>query len=180
MKKQLFLSLVLLFSVSALFAQKPDIVPIDETTKLITYQDVVNVEGSADTLYLRAISWINSFYNNPADVTKVRDRENARIVGKHRIAMKDVDADGNILPANKAIGYTIKIECKEGRYRYTITDFNLRQTSYFPLEKWITEEDPGFCPDCNNYLRQIDEFVRDLIDKLKEGMLPPVVVEDEW
>ena len=75
MKKQLFLSLVLLFSVSALFAQKPDIVPIDETTKLITYQDVVNVEGSADTLYLRAISWINSFYKNPADVTKVRDRE---------------------------------------------------------------------------------------------------------
>ncbi len=179
MKKILALSLVLLLSAS-IKAQKSDIVPVDENTNLITYKEVVNVKGSADTLYLRAINWFNVFYKNPADVTKVRDREGTLIVGKHRIGMKDFDEDGNMLPARKAIGYTIKIECKEGRYRYTITDLNLRQTSYFPLERWITEDDAQYCPTCTNYLEQIDAFVKELIESLTEGMKPPVVIKDEW
>jgi len=179
MKKILILSLVLLLSVS-IKAQKSDIVPVDENTNLITYKEVVDMEGSADTLYLRAIGWFNVFYKNPADVTKVRDREGTLIVGKHRIPMKDFDEDGNMLPARKAIGYTIKIECKEGRFRYTITDLNLRGTSYFPLERWITEEDAQYCPSCTNYLEQIDAFAKELIESLKEKMKPPVIIKDEW
>jgi hypothetical protein len=180
MKKLFILSIVLLLSVASTQAQKSDVVPVDENTNLITYKEFVNVQGSADTLYLRAISWINSFYKNPSDVTKVRDREGTLIVGKHRIGMKDFDEDGNILPANKAIGYTFKIECKQDRFRYTIKDFNLRQTSYFPLERWITEDDAQYCPTCGSYLEQIDKFVKELIESLEEGMQPPVIIKDEW
>jgi hypothetical protein len=58
--------------------------PVDEVTGLITYQDVVETTGNKLELFNRAIGWVNSFYVNPTDATKVRNPESGIIEIVHR------------------------------------------------------------------------------------------------
>ena len=68
MKKTLiFTALISLFIAAS--AQ----VPVDEDTKLITYQEVVEMDGTPDTLYNRATKWVNGHYKNPQSVLITRD-----------------------------------------------------------------------------------------------------------
>jgi len=93
MKKQLLISGLFLLTIIAtkgLFAQSANI-PVDEDTKLITYKEVIQQPGDADKLYLTAISWVNSFYNNPNEVTTTRDRENGKLVLDHRFKIFNID-----------------------------------------------------------------------------------------
>ncbi|NLL29406.1 MAG: hypothetical protein GX259_11515, partial [Bacteroidales bacterium] len=69
--KKLFLISALIFVSITLNAQ----VSVDPDTKLITYQEVVTMEGTKDVLYSRAIAWINSYFKNPQGVTTKRDPE---------------------------------------------------------------------------------------------------------
>ncbi len=55
--------------------------PIDEVTKLITYQEVVQEVGDKDSFFNSAIGWINEYYPNPVDVTKTRDPQTGKIEG---------------------------------------------------------------------------------------------------
>jgi hypothetical protein len=80
---------LIIFSVS-LFSQ----VPIDEETGLITYQEVVEEEGTKQEYFNRAIGWINSYYKNPVDVTKTRDPQSGIIKGIHRFKIKNTDETG--------------------------------------------------------------------------------------
>ena len=70
MKTKFFL-LLFLCSMGSLFGQKeveyviPDL-PIDETTKLVTYKDVVNEKGTPQELYDRAMEWVKTYYKNTA------------------------------------------------------------------------------------------------------------------
>jgi hypothetical protein len=75
------------------------------------------------------------------------------------------------------VQYQFSLEFKEGRYRYTLTEFELRQASRVPCEKWLTSTDPQL----KSYLKQIDEFAQSWIASLKEGMMPEVEKkDDEW
>jgi hypothetical protein len=70
---------------------------------------------------------------------------------------------------------------KEGRYRYTITNFNYKDVSRQPIEIWLNKKDKAYIPAWDNYLKQVDVVIRKLIESLKEGMQPPAVVKpDEW
>jgi hypothetical protein len=153
--------------------------PIDEDSKLITYKEVVQQTGTRQELFNRAIEWINKTYKNPADVTKVRNPESGIIELIHRIELtydeKGVTRSGGI------VDYNLKIELKEGRYRYTFTNFNLKQASRVPIEKWMDKTDKNYTPACDNYLAQVDEATRKLIETLKKGMEPPAAKkEDIW
>jgi len=153
--------------------------PVDEETKLITYKEVVQQEGTKSDLFNRAVEWINKTYKNPADVTKVRNPETGLIELIHRIELaydeKGVNRSGGI------IDYTLRIEMKEGRYRYTFTNFNLKQTSRVPIEKWLDKSDKAYTSSWDNYLFQVDKATRELIESLKKGMQPPVKKKiDEW
>lgn len=154
-------------------------VPIDPDTKLITYKEVVQVEGTKTDLFNRAIEWINKTYKNPADVTRVRNPETGLIELIHRIEL-NYDEKG----VNRSAGivdYQMRIELKEGRYRYTINNFNLKQVSRLPIEKWLDKKDPGYKPAYEDYLKQVDSQVKVLVDSLKKGMEPPAPVKkDEW
>ncbi|PKP04577.1 MAG: hypothetical protein CVU11_04140 [Bacteroidetes bacterium HGW-Bacteroidetes-6] len=175
--KKLFLLTALVLACTISKAQ----VPVDPDTKLITYQEVVNQEGSTkDSIYIRGIAWVNSYFKNPQGVTTIRDRENGIILGQHRVRMVDTDADGNVLNSNTIVEFTFKIEAKEGRYRYTINDFEMKATSRFPLERWLNKDDPQYTPKCDEYLAQVDTHIREMIADLKKGMEPKKVKVDEW
>lgn len=153
--------------------------PIDSITKLISYKEVVNENGTPDELYKRAIEWINSFYNNPTGVTRTRDPINHKIIGVAQIKIKRTDKDGVVLDAGN-VAYTINIEFKENRYRYELTKFNHKRTSHFPIERWLDPKDPQYNSDCPDYLNQVHAYSLDLIENLKKGMKPKVVIEDNW
>lgn len=177
-----FIVLTALLTTLILNAQEHTAPPkfeFDEETNLIIYQDVVEVEGSADNLYLRALDWINGYFPNPSRVTRTRDRDNGEITGLHQFPITymedEVESDvGRVM-------YSFTLEFKEGRYRYTITDFVLRKASRFPVENWLDKNDPNYLPRWNDYLHQVDDFSESWIESLKKGMEPkPEVKEDDW
>jgi len=161
------------------FAQEPSVVPVSDETGLITYRDVIQEDGSKDELYVRALAWVNSFYKNPSDVTRVRDREDGKIDCIHRFRIRFIDENGINRDAG-TIMYSLYLECRDGRYRYTLTEFTLMEASRVPCEKWLDKTHQAYNPLWDEYLKQINDFSLELIDDLKEGMKPEKVVEDEW
>ena len=180
MKKLTLLLALLSFGIhSATIAQSSKL-PVDEETGKITYKEVVKVEGSKEDLFNRSISWINSFYKNPLDVTRERNFANGVVKGLHRIKIKNTDKDGNKTDAG-TVQYEFTLQFKDGRYRYVLTDFVLKRGSKFPVEKCLNKKDPQYNPNWQSYLKQIDDFAQKWIESLKEGMQPPAEkVEEDW
>jgi hypothetical protein len=155
------------------------VVPVDPDTKLITYKEVVTVPGNPSELFNRAIEWVNKQYKNPTDATKVRNPATGLIEIIHRIELTK-DEKGVMRPAG-IVDYSLKIEMKEGRYRYTITNFNYKDVSRQPIEIWLNKNDKAYIPAWDNYLKQVDDASRKLIESLNKGMQPPAVIkEDTW
>jgi len=183
--RQIKLFIVLLLTITGfleyLHAQgTTPVIPVNSETKLITYQEVVKVDGTKKDLYSRAIDWINVNYKNPDDATKVRDPQTGYIEILHRIDLERTDKQDTKIAAG-IIVYTLKLELKDGRYRYTITDLNLKQSSKFPIERWLDKTDKAYNPNWDMYLAQMDKQFKELIESLKKGMLPGVQKkEDVW
>lgn len=170
---------VVIMSLNARSQELLTILPVNKTTNKVEYTEVVKVEGTASELYTRGLMWINTFYKNPSDVTKIRDEGNGIISGTHRIQLMKKLADSTDVPSG-LVQYDFKFEFKEGRFRYTINDFASKEMSKQPIEKWLNPKDPSFNANTVNQLKQIDKYVKDLIAGLKKGMQPKVVVKDEW
>ncbi|MCX6287096.1 MAG: DUF4468 domain-containing protein [Bacteroidetes bacterium] len=167
--------------VSAIVAQtaSPNL-PIDPETKKLTYRDVVNQEGNPGYLYDKAIQWFGYYYLNAASVFSVQDRVNGKVEGVGRLRIYNNDSKTGLHTEGGLVTYQIKIEFKENRYRYTLTDFNLKLASRFPIEKWMNREDPAYNPSWDTYLYQVDTTMQRLVSTLKEKMKPIVVKKDEW
>lgn len=155
------------------------VLPVNPETKLITYQEVVKVEGSQKELFNRAIAWINVNYKNPSDVTKVRNPENGLIEIFHRFDLHRID-QGTKIDACIVV-YTLRLELKDGRYRYKLSDMSMKQSSRYPIERWLDKTDKAYNPNYQLYLSQVDADVKVLIESLKKGMLPGIPKkEDTW
>ncbi len=153
--------------------------PIDADSKLITYKEVVTVTGNQVELYNRAIEFVNKQYKNPTEATKVRNPASGLIEIIHRIELSKTDK-GVTLPAG-IVEYSMKIELKEGRYRYIITNFTLREASRQPIERWMDKKDKSYSPAFDNYLKQVDDYTKKLIENLKTALQPPAPKKvDEW
>ncbi|MCD4736906.1 MAG: DUF4468 domain-containing protein [Bacteroidales bacterium] len=154
--------------------------PVDEKSGLITYKEVVTEDGTKEEFFNHAVVWINSYYKNPAGVTKVRDLETGEIKGVARFKIKNTDKNGFETDAG-VIQYNFTLEFKEGRYRYILTGFFLKQASKIPVEKWMDKENQQYTPVWDDYLLQINKFAEDWIASLKEGMKPKVEnTDDDW
>ena len=155
--------------------------PVDATSGMITYQEVVNVLGTKDELFNRCSEWLHTFYPNPWEATKVRDQATGLIRVQHQFRVYEFGADSLKAEVGMII-YNLKIEFKEEKYRYTIDNLLLKSISKYPIENWLDKTRPDYSEKYQNYLNQIDHYFRDeLIPSLKNGMLPPQVVpEDKW
>jgi hypothetical protein len=181
MKRYIGLTILLLavcFSFGQTTNPTPQL-PVDPDSKLITYKEVVNQEGVKDILYDRGASWFSAFYKSPSSVLKIQDKVNGKLEGFGQFVITYVDEQGLKRDAGM-IRYTIKLELKDNKYRYTLTDFNLKAASRFPLEKWMNKNDPTYNPMWDSYLYQVDTSMLSLVRNLKEGMKPKVIKKDEW
>ncbi len=154
-------------------------IPVDPDSKLIQYRDVINQEGTKDVLYDRGAGWIRSYYLNPGSVTKIEDKVNGKIEGTGRLRLYFFDSNNTRTDAGMVF-YDFRLEFKENKYRYTLTNFALKGISRIPLEKWLNKNDPSYNPQVENYLYQVDTTMQHLIVTLKEGMKPKVIKKDEW
>jgi hypothetical protein len=157
----------------------PDM-PIDENTKLVTYKKVVQMPGTSSVLYDRAYAWANKYYKNPVVVIKKADKTNGELVCFSNITIYSLATDGVTKVQAGQVYYTLTIEAKDNRYRYTITDIHKKESAQFPIEKWLDSSRPEWTAVRYDHLHQIDEAVKALMQSLEEGMKPTKVVVDEW
>ena len=151
--------------------------PVDKDTQQISYQDVISMSGTADELYIRAIEWVNTQYKNPADACRIRNRESGVIEITHRFEILN-DVDGTKIIAG-IVNYSLKLEFKPGRYRYNLSDLILKQSTRFPIERWMDKEEQMYSPLWESYLKQVNEQATELINSLKAGMEPPIIIQEE-
>lgn len=109
--------LVILFSLACLpFLGMAQDMPVDPETKKVTYSEVVPAEGlSQSDIYLQAQAWFAKTFNDANSVIQVQDKEQGLLIGK---GMSEENINNVLTP----FWFTVKIEAKEGRYRYEITD----------------------------------------------------------
>jgi hypothetical protein len=145
MKKHGLILLFMAFIVS-LSAQKneplvvPDM-PIDENTKLITFQERVDEKGTPQELYDRAMVWVKQYYKNTTEVIKSSDRDKAVIELRSSVKIFNVMKDGSKVLKN-VVYYNFKIECRQDRYRYTITNFNEKDESLPKIRDKCNDNNP--------------------------------------
>lgn len=158
----------------------PPLVPIDENTKLITYQYTITMKGTPEALYKRAYDWANTYYKNPTQAIKKADAQNKVIECVSSIKITTPSKDGKSFVMAGLVYYNLKIEMRSDRYRYTITNFNLRGASNLPIEIWLDQSRKDWIPTHYEHLRQVDEAVKILMEELEAAMEPKAVIKDEW
>lgn len=186
MQKTAYIILVALMTSLTAVAQKnkeiqwPDM-PRDNDSELITYTDVIKVDGvNADALYDRAMKWINDHYKNPAEKLRKQDKENGEIELFIRYRIYNKDKKGNQASSAGLVQYTLKLMFKNGRYKYTFTDFNLQQTSYFAIEQWF-DETADTADKHADYLTQVHEEIGREKEALVTGLADDgKKAEDDW
>jgi hypothetical protein len=182
MKRYFFFLVFVLITLSAYPQEITSVnMPVDETTGLITYKEVVEEPGTKDELFNRCAEWLPTFYPNPWESAKVRDQSTGLIKIQHQFRVYDTDLDGNKIDAGMIL-YNAKIEFKQDRYRIVVDNFVLKEVSRYPVEKWLDESAPDYNPKWKNYLAQINSFVtNDMLTSLKAAMKPKKEAkEDIW
>ncbi len=143
---------------------------IDTTNQLIHYTEVVRLENTtASTFYKRAMSWVKANFPNMKDVYKPELSDSNTIVLKPIIETYGQKNGIKVLTAR--VRYTITITCKDDRYKYKITQFNVLGDVAQPLERWtkIPKEHPQKEQLYYN-LKQVDDQIKKYIASLKVAM----------
>lgn len=159
----------------------PDM-PIDVDTKRITYSDVISIDTTEKkVLFNRALSWANNYYVNPKDVIRSKDLNEGSLVLKARYRIYTTpDEDGTKVLSGDVM-YTMTIDVKDNKYRYSITDFNWQKRSAFPIERWMDQESDTFQPVYAAYLEQTDELMKEIITSFTTRMATVEnVKDDDW
>ena len=122
MKKVMIALLCIVLRTTTVSAQtQTDSLSFDENNKYIYYQVASQPSLSADTLYKRALFFLQTAYPNDKLKLSKEDKSKATLKGKggffvSKKALVSMHEDAKIT-------YNIVIEVKDGKYRYWLTDF---------------------------------------------------------
>ena len=155
---------------------------IDPSTKLITYTDVPEVAGATATeLYDRAFKWGQDYYKNFGEKLRKQDKEGGEIEIFNRFPIFAYDKKGVKTNSRQGLAqYTLTLRFRDGRYKYTLTDLNLKSTSYEPLEPWLDPESPN-AENHSYYLTDIDAEITETIKSMTEAIATdPKKATDDW
>ncbi len=178
--KRLILAILFLFCVTTIFSQN---FPIDSTTKLISYSEIINVKsGLRKDLFFKANQWMAKTYKSSSAIWKVQDAENGKILVKARMNTEVTYLVGKIEAGY--VYYTVEIVCKDNRYMYVFTDFyhdghDTENRTGGALENSITKQNYLSMPVHWEEIRtQVDQNIRLLISDLTKYMNSPQ--NDKW
>ena len=157
--------------------------PLDTVTHLISYTEVVKLTDSTskNELFSRAKTCFAYVFKSSKNVIQNEDKDAGIIIGKatikaHARALGS-DYDGGF------VNFTITIVCKDGRYKYTITDFVHEGTgSKMPSGGNLENKSVGTWTNrqWNLMKSQTDTEVKNLISSIKSEMRKPSPQNDKW
>lgn len=179
-------SLLIVFLCLSIYSQAQDeklpVYPINEKTGMITYSDVIEMpELTANELYERAFRWANKYFVNPKDVLRETDVLQGLMVCKARFMISNPPDKSDLRTNAGKVMYTLTLEFKDGRYRYTIDDIHWIRNSKYPIENWLDVESQSYSHAFADYLSQSNEHCIAVVESLKEGMnLSIEEVIDDW
>jgi len=144
---------------------------LDPSTNLITYSGVPEVAGAtASDLYDRAFKWGQDYYKNFGEKLRKQDKEGGEIEIFARFPIFVYDKKGEKTTSRQGLAqYTLTLRFRDGRYKYTISNLNLKEQSYQPLEKWLDRED-GDAENHSYYLTDIDAEITAIIKSMTEAI----------
>lgn len=147
-------ALIFLFAFASFVAQAQgwqNPLPIDSASQRVSFTGVVQVPGATKAeLYSRAREWFANNFGSSKAVLEMDDREIGKLIGR---AYEPFGWEANVmvtLPSR--LWRTIKVEVKDGRYRYTITNFNMAmgaelESSAKPVEMRFVKNVTNFKSD---------------------------------
>jgi len=187
MKKQ-FITLALMVLVSVAFGQKknqvdltPPKMPVDQSTKLITYAEVVQQQGTPEELYNKALNWSKSYFKNAERVIKAKDATNHKLILHPLFKVLNPPDKKGVQTMGGIVTYIMTIECRDGRYKFTINKFAWKQTSFFPCEKWMNTTAGTYQKRFGFFLQQLDKEANKIVADFKKAMAAvPAKKDDNW
>lgn len=160
--------------VSVVNAQNPVAsfnLPVNDETKLITYDKVVEVaETKKVDLFERAVNWINSYYKNPTDVVREKNPDAGKIVCKARFKISNEPDKTGFATDAGVVQYSLTLLFKDDKYKYGVSQINWKQLSYYPVERWMDASSPSYNKSYNWYLKQVDEQLKNILADLEKNM----------
>lgn len=161
------------FSVQAQKGKKGEKVALPEFPmkgEKVMYTGVEEVGGTSAELYKKTLAWFNSYYKNPTSVIKSKDEEAFTITGKHRFNTYMTDAKTGAQSRGPMCFYTIKVMCKDGRYKYDIIDLTEKGATAVPVEKMVMDQRVSYQPARGEHLVQMHEHCLAVAYALKKHM----------
>lgn len=140
--KSLLLLICLLLSLGSHAQGWKNPLPMDSATHLVAYAGVVEVPGASQAeLYSRAREWFATSFGSAKSVLEMDDRESGKLIGDAN-SMFTIHYGGLLGDAPCRLWRTIRVEVKDGRFRYAFTGFATSgyegtQQQASPLENWF-------------------------------------------
>jgi len=181
MKKIMFLVVIVLLGL-CVHAQEP--LPINEAKikkyfpvveGRVEYAEVVKLDSTYtdDLLFKNARQWLVDNFKSGKDVLQTEDKEGGYIIGQGFFSMMTNPV--SLFYSNSQIWFSMKIEVKDGRYRYTFYDIIYKYTMSmgktsadldFPLGQYVsdakeTKKSMAFYVEVDKHLkiRQFNSFI---------------------
>lgn len=114
---------IFLFFISTFSAFGQIILPIDKNSGKAIFTEIIPLDSvSAENLYNRARIFVSNNYRSSKTETNVSDEKSSTIIINAHIITHFKAQAGGEFPAG-GFNYTLKIYCKENRYKYEISNF---------------------------------------------------------
>ena len=138
--------------------------PTDENG-MISYNGVVQVDSTtADELYLRSKQLFVDVFKSANDVIQMDDKESKIIIGK---GFSDMHITVLATSTPIQMWYTLKIQSRDGRYKYDIYDIKFKSYESQYSQNTTTSAETVF--DRESYYRKNGQS-RDVYVKYKDAM----------
>lgn len=150
---------------SLLLAQAP-VLPVKDGKVVYEHIDS-SATASKEQLYYKARLWIAEQFIDYRSAIKFDDPAQGEIVGRYTFYFDY----GSILTQNTRCGFTIKVSCRDNKYRIQVYDITHTSTSIdnrrdLPMEYYIKPEDTRN----KNLIRMIDTSIQAFIKNLNTAM----------
>jgi hypothetical protein len=183
--KNLFCTLFIAFASLAAYAQAPATTtpafPLDPETKKVTYTEVIAEEGiTQQELYKRAWTWLQKHF---PENKMIKADETDFKVSKNGFVSALTTYDYKYKSTN-IVSFTILIEAKEGRYKYTFDKFSsldkkIGEQSLKPLELNLSKMSTSNRKELTvGATTEIDKLLEELKKYMHDGIEPKKI--DNW